>query len=393
VTSNAHHKPSRSPFQFNPLEISFCGLSGSGKTTLIEKLTPRWRSRGYHFAYVKHDAHRFEMDREGKDTQRIRKAGAACVHISDPNHIAQIESRQHPSLMPNPSLLSHDFVVIEGYKTLAVSKIAVLDESLGLLEQIPADQHHHIIAFCGPFTQVPMTIQQTFPLVPYFQRDQVEQIDQFVESHLQSKIQSRPLNGLVLCGGKSQRMGQDKSFLQYEAGKSQVQRTAELLGSICESVFVSARKEQTHSNPAYKDFQVLYDSFLDLGPLSGIFSAMRHDPRAAWLVVAIDLPFLDIEGVRQLVENRSGFTYATAFRSSCQTRLEPLCTIYEPKAFSAMLSMFSVGINCPTKMLRNMRVHELSQAEASQLLVNANTPDEYQQAKNLRGAQHESNVC
>lgn len=392
MTSSAHHKPSRSSFQFNPLEISFCGLSGSGKTTLIEKLARRWHERGHHFAYIKHDAHRFEMDKQGKDTQRIRQAGAACIHITDAQQFAQIESRTHSSLMPNLSLLNHDFVVIEGYKSLSVPKLVTLDDSLEIMQHLGPEQHQHIIAFCGSAANTPEEIKKNFPKTPYFQRDQISDIDRFIELHLETKIHSRPLNGLVLCGGKSERMGQDKSFLQYVPGKSQLERTNELLESICDQIFVSARPEQVKANSAYQEFPLLFDSFLGLGPLSGIFSALKQDPQAAWLVVAIDLPFLSQEGIRNLICYRRGFAHATAFRSTCQTRIEPLCAIYEPKSFPAMLSMLGIGFNCPTKMLRNMRVQELVQSDSSQLLANANTPEEYRVAKLSQGAGHESNA-
>ena len=55
--------------------ISIVGASNSGKTTFLEKLIPELASRGYRVGAVKHDAHGFEMDREGKDTWRLRGAG------------------------------------------------------------------------------------------------------------------------------------------------------------------------------------------------------------------------------------------------------------------------------------------------------------------------------
>ena len=50
--------------------VSIVGTSGSGKTTLLVKVISELVSRGYRVATLKHDAHRFEIDKEGKDSWR-----------------------------------------------------------------------------------------------------------------------------------------------------------------------------------------------------------------------------------------------------------------------------------------------------------------------------------
>ena len=70
--------------------VSIVGKSDIGKTTLIEKLLPELTGRGYRVATVKHDVHGFEVDREGKDSWRHKKAGAHTVVISSPQKIALI---------------------------------------------------------------------------------------------------------------------------------------------------------------------------------------------------------------------------------------------------------------------------------------------------------------
>ena len=64
--------------------ISIVGASNSGKTTYLERLIPELRQRGYRVGTLKHDVHGFEMDREGKDTWRHRKAGAQTIAIASP---------------------------------------------------------------------------------------------------------------------------------------------------------------------------------------------------------------------------------------------------------------------------------------------------------------------
>ena len=55
--------------------IGFAAYSGTGKTTLIEKLVRSLKAKGLRLAVIKHDGHRFEIDKEGKDSYRFTKAG------------------------------------------------------------------------------------------------------------------------------------------------------------------------------------------------------------------------------------------------------------------------------------------------------------------------------
>lgn len=72
--------------------ICIVGKKKSGKTTFMEKLLPELRKLGVSVGTVKHDAHSFEMDHEGKDSWRHRKAGAETVVISSPTQVALIKN-------------------------------------------------------------------------------------------------------------------------------------------------------------------------------------------------------------------------------------------------------------------------------------------------------------
>jgi len=75
--------------------VSIVGKSDSGKTTLLEKVVRELRSRGWRVATVKHDAHSFEIDHEGKDSWRHKQAGACMTIISSPSKIAVVTDTDH----------------------------------------------------------------------------------------------------------------------------------------------------------------------------------------------------------------------------------------------------------------------------------------------------------
>jgi molybdopterin-guanine dinucleotide biosynthesis protein B len=108
--------------------VSIVGKSGSGKTTLIEKLVPELTRRGHRVATVKHDVHGFEVDREGKDSWRHKKAGAHTVVISSPEKAAlirDVERDLNLAEIRDKLIQEVDLILSEGYKRDVQPKIEV----------------------------------------------------------------------------------------------------------------------------------------------------------------------------------------------------------------------------------------------------------------------------
>jgi len=107
--------------------ISFVGKSDSGKTTLLEKVIKELKNRGIKLAIIKHDAHQFEIDHQGKDTWRHAQAGADIVAISSPGKVAIIEKRQTELTLDEviSRISGVDIIITEGYKRENKPKIEV----------------------------------------------------------------------------------------------------------------------------------------------------------------------------------------------------------------------------------------------------------------------------
>lgn len=111
-----------------PPVIAFVGKPDCGKTTLLEKLIPELVRRGLKVGTIKHHVHAFEMDREGKDTWRHKRAGAHVVALSSPTGLGVIRDNDHDQAVPE--LLDRyfydvDLVLAEGYKHTDLPKIEV----------------------------------------------------------------------------------------------------------------------------------------------------------------------------------------------------------------------------------------------------------------------------
>jgi len=358
---------------YHPFEISISGYSNSGKTTLITRLIQNL-STEYDIGYIKHGVHKFVIDHKGKDTQRAWSSGASRLSISDSQHTAYIHKEPPTQIEMQNAFIDCDFVFLEGFKSMHVNKLVIIDDNKEILDSISRGEIGHVIGFAGQektVTDLPVN-------APYFHRDDVSGISLFLKQHISTIAKKTPLLGLVLTGGYSSRMETDKALLEYH-GKPQARVIYDLLSKVCKRVYISSRKDQWQDGLLNK-LQQIHDVFLGLGPLSGILSAMHTNPDAAWLVVACDLPFVNSSTIKALLKNRNPLKMATCFKNVHKKFPEPLCTIYEPKMRLRFLEYLGSGPVSPREILRNSPVIMLDQM-GKRTLENVNSNEEYEKAK------------
>lgn len=193
-----------------------------------------------------------------------------------------------------------------------------------------------------------------------------------------------PVYGLVLAGGKSLRMGQDKGAILWH-GQEQRHYMAGLLGAVCDRVFISCRQDQLGT--LGKRYPLLPDTVSGAGPLCAILSAFAAHPGVAWLVAACDLPLLDEPTLQYLLTERDSQAMATTFLSPHDGLPEPLITIWEPAGSSVLQELYAANFNCPRKaLIRNLdRVKTLTPPNPD-ALINANTPDDADKVRQIIAA-------
>jgi molybdopterin-guanine dinucleotide biosynthesis protein MobB len=113
--------------------VSVVGYSNSGKTTYLEKLIPELKTRGYSVCAVKHDVHEFDIDVPGKDSHRLKAAGAHTTLISSPSRVAVISDVERDmtlSELRDRFIIGVDIIITEGYKSDIHPKIEVFRDGL-----------------------------------------------------------------------------------------------------------------------------------------------------------------------------------------------------------------------------------------------------------------------
>jgi len=181
-----------------------------------------------------------------------------------------------------------------------------------------------------------------------------------------------PLHGLVLAGGKSTRMGEDKSLIAYFGLEHRIY-LAKMIAPFCEKTYISCQENQLSEN--LDGCNPLIDLVPSKGPMSGLISAFLTHPNAAWLVIPCDLPLFSTKNITQLINERAEQGIATVFTSSNHDYPEPLIGIWEPSAFPLLEQQYKEGNYSLLNILNNNHI-SLVTALDHEGLTNVNTPEE-----------------
>ena len=139
--------------------LGFAAASGTGKTTLLEQIIPLLKQRGIRIGLIKHSHHNFQIDQPGKDSFRLRAAGASSVMLVSSQRRAimmEIEPSAEPRLADE---LTHfdqthlDIILVEGFRSENIPKIELHRSTLNAPLLYPHDQHIVAIA-----TDIPLEI-------------------------------------------------------------------------------------------------------------------------------------------------------------------------------------------------------------------------------------------
>ncbi|MGB1042549.1 MAG: NTP transferase domain-containing protein [Tenacibaculum sp.] len=270
--------------------------------------------------------------------------------------------------------INHDFVFINGNHYQGAKQILILDKEKEASIKKRLDQITNIqfIIKLTPDVDYFDCLIEKFPNIKNCTSYTIDEIDK-ITNHIKNLIEETvpTVKGLVLIGGKSTRMGTDKSELNYFE-KPQKKHAKELLTSNNLETFYSVQINSGKSNE-------IHDTFLNLGPFGGICSAFQKNPNSAWLVLATDLPFVTNDLIKLLLQKRNPSKIATAIKGKSKDFPEPLITIYEPKAYAKLLQYLAQGYSCPRKMLINSDIEIVEVDDA--LIRNINTPQEFETAK------------
>jgi len=188
------------------------------------------------------------------------------------------------------------------------------------------------------------------------------------------------INGFVLAGGQSTRMGADKAFLQVN-GHTLLERALQTVSAVASAVWILGGREK------FGVFgNVIEDEFPDHGPLGGIHAALRASHADLNLILAVDMPFVDARFLEYLVQ-RAGAKAAVVTIPRVAGRWQPLCAVYRRKFAEVAEPALRAGKNKIDPLFGQVSLQVIEEAEitehgfALEMFRNVNTPEELSAAR------------
>jgi molybdopterin-guanine dinucleotide biosynthesis protein A len=350
------------------VSTSFCvigigGYSGSGKTTLIEGVLSELKKEGLRTGVLKHASHLLSPDREGKDTERFYRAGADYVFAHDAHQaFARYRGGGYglQDLLPGfPRSL--DLVLVEGHKHSGLPGIWIVPESGGRRKpEAPELRAKKVVSRDDPghFGKV----------MEYIYRE----IAKF-QSH-------RKIMAGLLIGGRSMRMGTDKALLRI-GGELFAERAFRMLGDVAAKTVLLGSAELP--GPLGRA-ERLPDVGVAAGPMAGVLSAFRWAPESAWIISAVDMPFMDREAWEWVLGQRRPGVWAVLPLLRRGAKAETMAACYEPMIFGEVESLARAGVSTLQELTRHPKViTPLVPRSLARAWKNVNTIAEWKRANRL----------
>lgn len=189
------------------------------------------------------------------------------------------------------------------------------------------------------------------------------------------------VTGIILAGGKSSRMGTDKG-LQELCGKSLISYSIQVLSELCSTIIIST------SSDAYQSFgyQTVADEIPGIGPMGGIYSALKQSKTEKNLVLSCDLPFVSKELLSYILKNSEGYQVAVPWQGN--QHYEPLCGFYNLSVLDQMQVFIQNGNYKLPDLFEKISINRLvinnkSDFYSENLFLNVNSKHDLAAAENL----------
>lgn len=189
--------------------------------------------------------------------------------------------------------------------------------------------------------------------------------------------------GYILAGGKSSRMGRDKAFLNI-GDKTFVENAIDVLKPNCSQVKIVLNKSQTHFIEKFpSNIPYIFDIYENRGALGGIHAALKDYETEFAVILAVDLPFVTSEAIKNLIQIALKFEEFSAFvPRQFDGRLQPLCAVFRVKNCLSQLEKIlskneSSSVRDFLETIENKIIEAGNLSKNVNLFANVNYPQDF----------------
>ena len=189
----------------------------------------------------------------------------------------------------------------------------------------------------------------------------------------------KELYGLVVCGGRSSRMGTDKSLINYH-GKPQRYYVYEMLEWVCDKVFISCNRGQATSIIA--PYQMLADQpdLENVGPMAALLTAFSAYPDKDFLIVGCDYPLVTTKDLKEFEKGLDRQQIASAFYNEESRMYEPLLAYYSERSGNEIQRMYRDNQYSLQHFLKENNAEKYNPARPKNVF-SVDTPEDFEMAK------------
>ncbi len=167
------------------------------------------------------------------------------------------------------------------------------------------------------------------------------------------------LTGIILAGGKSSRMGEDKGLAMLR-GKRMIEYVIETIKESTNNIIIIS------NNLEYSQFgyPVFSDLIIDCGPMGGIYTGLKQSKTKFNLVLSCDMPFINSKIINYLIHRSVDFEITVPLNNG---KIEPLCGIYKKSCSGLFLELL---LKKKYKIYDSFKYFKVEMAEISELFLN-----------------------
>lgn len=185
-------------------------------------------------------------------------------------------------------------------------------------------------------------------------------------------------NGIILCGGRSRRMGQNKALLKL-GERTIIEQVANTLSKICNEIIISTNSEELNFLP----FKIIKDKLTDIGPIAGFHSTLMETSNEHNLIVSCDTPFITTEILEYLFSMRKNYDVVLPV---FKDQIQPMTGYFRKSLFRKIEEEIQLGNRKPINIFENSNlllidVNKDFKHYKDYLFFNINSPEDYKQAK------------
>lgn len=191
------------------------------------------------------------------------------------------------------------------------------------------------------------------------------------------------VTGVVLAGGQSRRMGQDKAMLEMR-GQRLIERVLKALAQVFQQIVIVTGEQRKYGDLGYP---VIVDQYPHCGPLGGIHAGLQAAKTPFIFVVACDMPFVSPDAILGFISLATKDCDVVIPKK--ETGVEPLFALYGTACLKPIEKALQVGSYRVSSFFPEVRVQYVEEETWRQwfamghCLVNVNTPEDLQKARTM----------